>query len=95
MPDALQVAPKVVRVLFENDRIRVLDFKLKKGDKTAPHSHPANFVYALESGTFTSVSPDGKSTTVKMKKGDSSFSEANTHSAEYLTSGELLQVEPK
>jgi beta-alanine degradation protein BauB len=95
MPDALQVAPQVVSVVLENDRIRVLDFKFRKGDKTAMHSHPANFVYALETGTFRSTSPDGKSTTVTMKKGDSSFSERNTHSVEYLTSGELLQVELK
>ena len=93
--DAAEVAPKIVKVLFENDRIRVLDFKFKKGDKTAQHSHPANFVYALETGKFTSVAPGGKSTTVKMEKGESSFSEANTHAVEYLSSGELLQVELK
>jgi len=94
-PEIMQVAPKLVSVVFENDRIRVLDFRFKKGDKTAMHSHPANFVYALQSGTFNSISPEGKSTTVKMKKGDASFSEANTHAVEYVSPGELLQVELK
>jgi quercetin dioxygenase-like cupin family protein len=85
----------LVRVVFENDRIRVLDFKFKKGQKTAMHAHPANFVYALKSGKFTSIAPDGRPTTVTMKKGESSFSEANIHAVEYLTAGELLQVELK
>lgn len=93
--DAAQVAPKIVSVLFENDRIRVLDFRFKKGDSTAMHSHPANYVYALKSGKFQSVSPDGRSVTVEMKQGESSFIEANTHAVTYLSSGELLQVELK
>ena len=31
---------KVLKVLVENDQVRVLDFKLRKGDTEDVHSHP-------------------------------------------------------
>ena len=94
-PDVVQVAPKSTKVLFENDKIRVLEMKFKKGQKLAMHSHPANFVYAVTSLKFKSVSETGKTNVVKMKKGESSSSEASTHSIESHIPGVLLQVELK
>ena len=93
--DLAQIAPKIVSVLFENDRISVLDFKFKKGDSTPMHSHPPNYVYALKTGRFNTISLDGQLITVEMKQGESSFIDGNTHSVQYLPSGELLQVELK
>ena len=34
--------PRNYRVLVENDRVRVLDFRLRKGDTEELHSHPAH-----------------------------------------------------
>ena len=38
--DAVEVAPDQYRVLFENDRVRLLEYRGQPGDKTAMHSHP-------------------------------------------------------
>ncbi len=94
-PDVVQVAPKGARVLYENEKVRVLELKFKKGQKLALHSHPNNFVYAVTASRFKSTHPDGKSNIVRMKKGESSWSEAGSHSVENLKSGVILQIEFK
>ena len=94
--DVRSVAPKSVKVLYENDTIRVLEMKYKKGQKLEMHSHPANLVYAVTPMKFKSISLDGKTTVVRMKKGESSFSsEGSEHAIENLTAGVLVQIEMK
>jgi len=80
--DAVRVAPDAAKVLFENDRIRVLEIKLKKRQKMAMHSHPANLVYSLTSGKMKSTSSDGKVETMKMKKGRVGWSDGGSHAVE-------------
>jgi len=94
-PDVVEVGGKSVKVLFENDKIRVLQLKFKKGQKLPAHSHPANFVYALTSAKFKSISTDGKASVVKMKKGESAFSEGSAHAVENHTPSTMLQIELK
>lgn len=93
--DVLKAAPNSAKVLFENDRIRVLQYKFKKGQKLPMHSHPANFVYALTSVKFKSTSPQGETETVKMKKGKSAWSNGSSHAVENLAKSVILQVELK
>ena len=38
-PDMVKVAPKNCRILFENDQIRIVEVKLKPGEKLPMHSH--------------------------------------------------------
>ena len=80
--DAVKVAPKVYKVVFENDRIRVLEAKLKKGQKSAMHYHPPNFVYVLEPGNVQFTTPEGKTQKVRMKAGGTFWFEASSHAAQ-------------
>jgi hypothetical protein len=32
--------PELYKVIFENDRVRVLEYKDGPGDRTKPHGHP-------------------------------------------------------
>jgi len=82
--DAVRVAPDVAKVLFENDRVRVLEIKLKRRQKMAMHSHPANLAYALTTARIKSTSPDGKSQVLRMKKGQANWSDGGSHSVENL-----------
>lgn len=82
--DPVNVAPDVAKVLFENDRIRVLEIRLKRRQKIAMHSHPANLVYALTPSRIKSTSPEGKSQNLKMKKGQANWSDGGSHSVENL-----------
>jgi len=93
--DVVKVAPRSVKVLFENDSMRVLELKFRKGQKLATHSHPPNFVYAITAARFKSTSPESKTETVRMKKGESTWSDGSTHAVENLASTLLLQIELK
>jgi len=39
--------PQHYKVVFENERVRVLEYKDKPGDKTTSHFHPDSVMYTL------------------------------------------------
>jgi quercetin dioxygenase-like cupin family protein len=41
--------PDHYKVIFENDRVRVLEYSDEPGDKTTPHEHPDSVMYTLSS----------------------------------------------
>ncbi|MDQ3722396.1 MAG: cytoplasmic protein [Actinomycetota bacterium] len=47
--DPTQTDPDKYKVVFENDRIRVLEYRDKPGDRTSPHGHPDSVMYTLSS----------------------------------------------
>jgi hypothetical protein len=46
-PDPVPVYSANYKVMIENDRVRVMDFKLRKGDSEEFHAHPAHVLYVL------------------------------------------------
>jgi quinol monooxygenase YgiN/quercetin dioxygenase-like cupin family protein len=82
---------------MENDRVRVLDFKLKKGAQETSHVHPAHVVYVLTGFKIRFTFPDGKTAIRKTQTGDVLFSEAVTHASENIgdTDAHGLLVELK
>jgi quercetin dioxygenase-like cupin family protein len=50
----------VLKVLFENDQVRVLEYHLKAGEKEPMHSHPAGVVHVLSGATLKFSYPDGR-----------------------------------
>ena len=47
MIDPVETNPDLYRVLFENDRVRVLEYADSPGDRTSPHSHPDSVMVTL------------------------------------------------
>jgi hypothetical protein len=45
--DPTETNPDFYRVLFENDRVRVLEYNDQPGDSTTTHSHPDSVMVAL------------------------------------------------
>ena len=82
--DPVKVIPGKYKVLFENDRVRVLEFKNKPGDKGAMHSHPANVVYSFGPAKIRFSLPDGKTAEAELKAGEVRWSEAETHAGENI-----------
>ena len=82
--DPLKLYPDNYKVLFENDRVRVLDFKLKKGAKENAHMHPAHVAHVLTGFKIRFTFPDGKSAIRETKSGDVLFSEAVVHASENI-----------
>ena len=58
--DAMTAAPNHHEILFENDRVRILDTCVKPGERTPVHGHewPAA-LYVLSWSDFVRRDPDG------------------------------------
>lgn len=78
--DPVQAAPNVYRVLFENDRVRLLEARVKAGDSSAMHRHPGYVVYSLSDGKATFTSPAGEDVEVQLRAGEATWRDAEEHS---------------
>lgn len=74
----------VSTVLFENERVRVLEAKYPPGATHDMHSHPDHVVYALEDAKVRMTGEDGKSADVDIKKGATRWQPAITHKTENI-----------
>ena len=95
--DPVKLSPALYTIRFENDRVRVLEYRLRPGQKEPMHSHPPGVVYAFSDATFRSISPDGTVAESRGKAGDLSWRDGTTHSAENIGSTEAhaLAIELK
>ena len=84
-------------VLMENDRVRVLSYHDRPGDKTTMHHHPAFVLYALSDFERQLTLDDGQRVTRTFKTGDAIWMEAQTHIGENVgqTETNVLIVELK
>jgi quinol monooxygenase YgiN/quercetin dioxygenase-like cupin family protein len=82
--DPLPLYPENYKVIVENERVRVLDFRLRKGAKEESHSHPAHVVYVVAPFRIRFTFPDGHSTVRVAKAGEVLYSEAVTHASENI-----------
>lgn len=82
--DPLKLYPDNYKVLFENERVRVLDFKLKKGAKENAHMHPAHVAHVITGFKIRFTFPDGETAIRETKNGDVLFSEAVIHASENI-----------
>lgn len=82
--DPVPLYPENYKVLLENDRVRVLDFQLRKGAMEKTHSHPAAVTYVLTPFKIRFTFPDGKTFVREAKAGEVLFGEAVTHSPENI-----------
>jgi mannose-6-phosphate isomerase-like protein (cupin superfamily) len=90
--DAVTLSPQYYVVRFENDRVRVLEFHMKPGEKEALHSHPAGVVYLLADATIRNGLPDGTSSEKSLKAGDVLWRENTTHTGENVGSTEARAI---
>jgi quinol monooxygenase YgiN/quercetin dioxygenase-like cupin family protein len=82
--DPVPIYPENYTVLLENDSVRVLDFRLRKGAKEAAHSHPAHVVHVLTGFRIRFTLPDGQTRIRETKSGDILFSDPVTHASENI-----------
>ena len=73
------VAVPEMKVLFQNDRVRVQYHDVAVGETTPMHSHPAYVAYVFGDFTAKAILPDGREIPRVRKKGDVFFSDAVTH----------------
>jgi beta-alanine degradation protein BauB len=98
IPDVLSAAGKAYRLLMENERVRVLDIRLKPGEKAPMHNHPGDHVvYVIKDAKIKLTFADGKSREVDLKAGQTVWMEAGSHATENVgtSDGHNLVIELK
>lgn len=97
--DPVPIYPGNYKVLLENDRVRVLEFKLKKGTKENFHAHPAAVTYVLAPFKIRFTFPDGSMRIREAKAGEIFFGEALVHASENIgdtdARGILVEMKPQ
>jgi len=94
--DLVSVAPNQAKVLKEDDQVRVIEYKSKKGDKTPMHSHPKHVVYIINVGKTQFTLEDGsKPKPGNAKDGDVLILPPITHSQETLEDVHTIVIELK
>ena len=68
--DPLKLSPMYYTLKFENDRVRVLDYHLKPGDKEVMHTHPSYVGYVLSDATVSITTPDGNPSESPLSQGE-------------------------
>ncbi|MGB5448011.1 MAG: hypothetical protein WBM80_03710 [Woeseiaceae bacterium] len=80
--DAVQTDGDKYRVIFENECVRVLDYRDLPGDKTHQHKHPAFVLYALGPFKRSITVPDGKVLQRQFEEGEVMWSDSQIHVGE-------------
>ena len=73
--------PTLYKVVFENERVRVLEYRDQPGDQTTPHRHPDSVMFTL-SGFRRRVSVDGRHVDVDLEPGQVRWVGAQQHVGE-------------
>ncbi|GAA2129293.1 hypothetical protein [Nocardioides bigeumensis] len=94
--DPVETNPDHYRVVFENDRVRVLEYRDQPGDVTTPHRHPDSVMHTLSSFRRRLVSGDA-SRDVELAAGTTAWLDAQEHHGENIGDSEthVLFVELK
>ena len=92
MADAVSVAPNQYKVLFENDRVRVLETRYGPGVKSNVHSHPDLVAVAITPAKAKLSLTDGQTLDIDLQAGESLFVPGQEHTVENTGSSEFTIV---
>ncbi len=91
--DPCTLRPDTCSVKLENERVRVLEWTFKPGDKEPMHTHPEYVIYCLAGGKVRLYGPDGKVLREReWKAGDTSWSGPVKHMTENIGSTEIHAI---
>ena len=79
--DPVVTNPDAYRVVFENERVRVLEYQDVPGHRTSPHHHPDSVMVTLSSFRRR-LSSDGRDVEVEMPAGVARWLSAQQHHGE-------------
>lgn len=82
--DPAKTDPDKYHVVFENEDVRVLEYKDKPGDKTNQHSHPDSVLTAISAFKRKLHFPDGRTVEREFKAGEVAWIPAQTHIGENI-----------
>jgi hypothetical protein len=94
--DPTSTDPDKYQAIFENDRVRVLEYRDRPGERTSPHGHPDSLMFTLSSfRRRLSAGPNTRE--VDMTAGTATWLPAQTHVGENIgtTQTHVIFVELK
>ena len=93
--------PTLYKVIFENERVRVLEYRDEPGDRTNLHRHPDSVMVTL-SAFRRRVTAGDRSVEVELSAGEARWVGAQEHAGENIGDGvshsvfiELKEPQPK
>jgi beta-alanine degradation protein BauB len=89
--DPTQSDPDKYKVVFENDRVRVLGYRDKPGDRTSPHRHPDSVMYTLSAFERRLIHGD-QQRDVQLQAGRVNWIAAQEHSGENIGTTESHSI---
>ena len=90
--DAARISPHLYTVKFENDRVRVLEYRNPPGGMEAIHSHSPGVVIYLSDSTSRTTLPDGTSSEGSHVLGDVSWRGFTRHASENVGSTDVHAI---
>ncbi|MGI8999402.1 MAG: cytoplasmic protein [Candidatus Limnocylindria bacterium] len=78
--DPVATNPELYRVVMENERVRVLEYRDRPGDRTTSHRHPDSVMHTLSSFRRRLVSGD-REVERQIEPGTTSWLAGQEHSA--------------
>jgi len=90
--DPVTLRPERFKVLLENDRVRVVEYRNSPGGRQTMHSHPDGVVYYLNDSKSKQIYPDGTTKETKHKAGDVASRAAVTHATENIGTTETHYI---
>ncbi len=94
--DPATTNPEFYKVVFENERVRVLEYLDHPGDRTTPHEHPDSVMYTL-TGFRRRLAAGGVEREVELPAGLTGWVPAQRHFGENIgdTDTHVIFVELK
>ena len=95
--DPVELSPQLYDVRFENDRLRVLEYRAMPGQKEPMHSHAPGVVYVFSDSIMRATLPDGTTSQALRKAGELYWRDFTMHAAENVgeTESHALAIELK
>lgn len=94
--DPVETNPTLYRVIMENERVRVLEYRDRPGDRTTPHEHPDSVMITL-SAFRRRLTHGDREAEVELEAGVTRWLPAQEHAGENIgaTDTRVLFVELK
>jgi quercetin dioxygenase-like cupin family protein len=85
------------KLVLENERVRVLEYRDSPGQRTTPHYHPDYVLCALSAFKRRLTLSDGRTATIEVRPGQVAWGQAQSHIGENIgeTETHVLIIELK
>ena len=95
--DPVKQSPQYYKVLLENDQVRVLEYRLKPGEKEPMHTHEEGVLYIFGDARMRTTYPDGRTEESAGGAGEAHWRNPVTHALENIgnTEAHALAVDIK